>query len=112
VLADGRCTLPSLVEQLNYLRADFHRATGGRPLRWLPVLLSQSFTIVAWYRLNRAAWLALGEGWSIVRGCLAPLITLIRPWLGTEIDYRAEIGPGLLILHPSLGIVVNSVGGG
>jgi len=38
---------------------------------------------------------------------LSPAVALLRPWLGDEIDYRADIGPGMLILHPNLGVVVN-----
>lgn len=33
---------------------------------------------------------------------------LVRPWVrGAEIHYRAEIGKGMRILHPTLGIIVS-----
>ena len=63
---------------------------------------------MAWYRLNRAAYLAWGRRWSTVRGVLVPLNLLARVLVPSEIDYRADIGPGLRILHPQLGVVVGA----
>ena len=57
-----------------------------------------------WYRINRAGWLAIGRWWNVLR---TPLAIVLRPWIRPEIDYRADIGPGLAILHPDLGVVVN-----
>lgn len=39
---------------------------------------------------------------------LGPVRLLLRPFSGCELNYRADLGPGLLILHSSLGIVVSS----
>jgi serine acetyltransferase len=95
-------------EQLRFLRADLARIVNGRWWRNFGALFSPGFAAVAFYRIDRAAFLALGRSWPGVRLALSPLIALVRPWLGScEIHYRADIGPGLLILHPDLGIVVS-----
>ncbi|MEZ5176985.1 MAG: hypothetical protein R2746_01530 [Acidimicrobiales bacterium] len=39
---------------------------------------------------------------------LVPLNLLARVLVPSEIDYRADIGPGLRILHPQLGVVVGA----
>jgi serine acetyltransferase len=44
----------------------------------------------------------------MIRIIFSPLIFLFSPWLGrAEIHYRAKIGKGLIILHPTLGVVVS-----
>jgi serine O-acetyltransferase len=41
---------------------------------------------------------------------LSPVLFLVRPWTGAaDIHYRAEIGKGLKILHPALGVVVSGM---
>jgi len=80
----------------------------GRWWRNFGALFSPGFAAVAFYRLDRAAYLSLGSAWPAVRLGLCPLIALIRPWVGScEIHYQADIGPGFLVLHPSLGVVVS-----
>jgi serine acetyltransferase len=95
-------------EQLRFLRADLERIVNGRWWRNFGAIFSPGFAAVAFYRLDRAAYLALGSRWPVLRLLLSPLIALVRPWVGScEIHYRAEIGPGLLVLHPTLGVVVS-----
>lgn len=44
-----------------------------------------------------------------MRVFLSPIIFLFSPWLKTvEIHYKAHIDKGLLILHPSLGVVITA----
>ena len=94
--------------QFRYLSADVGRMQGNRGWRLIGLLFSQSFQAVALYRLDRFFFLALGSTWRVLRILLAPLFFLLRPWLrGCEIHYAADIGPGLVILHPSLGVVVS-----
>jgi serine O-acetyltransferase len=95
-------------QQLRYLHEDLARIVNGRWWRHLSALSSPGFAAVAFYRFDRAAYLALGRSWPAVRVLMSPFIALLRPWLGgCEIHYRADIGPGLLILHPTLGAVVS-----
>ena len=95
-------------QQLRYLLVDIGRITNGRWWRWLGLVFMQSFAAVAFYRLDRGMSLRFGRKWSAGRILLSPLIALVRPWHGCEIHYQADIGPGLLILHPSLGVVVSA----
>lgn len=96
------------VEQFVHLAADFRRLAGKNRLRWWSVAFSSSFLAVACYRVERAAYLALGRGFVVLRTVLAPLRLLLRPLRhGCELHYTADIGPGLRIQHPSLGVVVS-----
>lgn len=80
---------------------------GGRRGRLLTVPFSPGFVSIAGYRLSRALYLALGPGWTAIRACLAPVRMLLRPLgAGLEIHPDADIGPGLLVLHSGLGVVV------
>ena len=96
------------VDQIHRLRQDARALVGNRPSRWLRLPFTSQFAILASYRLNRAAFLALGRGWSAVRAVTAPL-TFDSIFVTSELDYRADLGGGVRILHPQLGVVI---GGG
>src|SRR5687767_950143 len=77
--------------------------------RWIGCWFTAGFWTLASYRIERALFLLLGPAWQLVRVFLSPLIFLLRPWIGAgEISYRAEIGRGLRVLHPSLGVVISA----
>ena len=60
------------------------------------------------YRLSRCVYLLVGETFTFIRVLLWPLFFLLRiigPHL--DISYRANIGPGLRVLHPWMGVVVS-----
>lgn len=97
------------VEQIHRLRQDARALVGNRPTRWLRLPFTSQFAILASYRLNRAAFLAWGRGWSAARAVTAPLSPLVRIFVTSELDYRADLGGGVRILHPQLGVVI---GGG
>ena len=42
-----------------------------------------------------------------VRVLFCPLLYLVQAMSHVEINYHADIGPGLKILHPSMGVVIN-----
>jgi serine acetyltransferase len=80
----------------------------GKWWRWGSLPFSDGFWAVASYRLSRSAYLALGRGWPAARLVFAPALYLARPWSGRcEIHYQADIGKGLRILHPTLGVVIS-----
>lgn len=94
--------------QLRYLVADANRIVNGKWWRFLGLMFSAGFHAVALYRLDRALYLAFGRLWKVARTILSPVFFLLGPWIkACEIHYAADIGPGLLILHPSLGVVVS-----
>jgi serine O-acetyltransferase len=95
-------------QQIDFLGTDIQRMVRGRWWRYLSVLFSAAFALIAFYRMNRALYLLLGSVWSGARVLLSPIVFLIRPWMaGCEIHYQAEIGRGLMVLHPEMGIVVS-----
>jgi len=95
-----------LRSQFRFLQLDIAEMTKGKTARLLPVLCSESAAILAWYRLNRGLFLWLGNAWRSARLVLSPFMPIIRLFVSSELDYRAEIGPGLRLLHPQLGYVV------
>jgi len=78
--------------------------------RWYSCWFTATFVTIANYRLNRFLYLLLGDrGLPALHMLLSPLLFLLRPWFkGCEIHYKADIGPGLLVLHPTLGTVVTA----
>ena len=98
--------MTTMPKQLQFLVADVAEVTKGRRSRLIPAVCSKGFAILAWYRLNRALFDRLGDRWSVARVALSPLMPLVRLFVASELDYRADIGPGLRLLHPDLGYVV------
>jgi len=96
------------LQQCSYLHLDISRSVNARWWRYLTVWFSQSFWIIVTYRSDRFFYLFFGKAWAALRTLLLPLGFILRPWIGrAELSYRADIGGGLKILHPSLGVVVS-----
>jgi len=94
--------------QLRYLRADVDWLVRGRAPRLVFVPFTTTFAIVATYRVERCLYLWMGPAYRVVRALLGPLLFVTGPWRSNcEIPHWAEIGPGLRIAHPELGIVVS-----
>jgi serine acetyltransferase len=109
ILAGHLQLMSPAIRQLRYLAADADRIVNGKRWRWFSIAFSHGFQAVALYRLDRMLYLAFGKMWRVMRTLLAPVFFLLRPWIhGCEIHYGADIGPGLLLLHPSLGVLVSS----
>jgi serine acetyltransferase len=96
------------LEQIRWLLDDVGAVVNGRWWRWYTCWFSSGIGVVVAYRLCRAGHLALGPVWAALRIVAAPVALALRPWWGRcEVHYGAEIGPGLHILHPGLGVVVS-----
>jgi len=81
----------------------------GRRGRWASVPFSAGFIGLVLYRVQRAGHLRFGPRWRLIHTALSPLWMLARPLSGPmELSYRADIGPGMRVLHPSLGVVVSA----
>lgn len=98
----------SYIQQLEFMIYEFRLIVNGRWWRLFSCLFSESFSVVAFYRLDRFFYLLFGNYWRILRVFLTPFLFIARPWFGRcEIHYLADIGRGLKILHPSLGVVIS-----
>lgn len=96
------------INQLSYLRADASSVVSGRWWRWMSVPFNAGFLSITGYRLSRSGYLAWGKRWQLIHTLLAPLKVVVRPFgAGLEIHYKADIGPGLKILHPTLGVIIS-----
>jgi serine acetyltransferase len=94
--------------QLECLREEYNILVNGKPYRYFSVLIGGSFLAIMGYRIDRMLFLLLGNSYRVLRVLLLPLIFITSPWRPRcEIHYMADIGKGLRILHPSLGIVIN-----
>lgn len=62
---------------------------------------------VALYRFERSMFLLVGRIWPVARILLFPIIQPLYAYANVDINYRADIGPGIVILHPAVGIVIS-----
>ena len=95
------------MNQLRYLIEDVRRLLGKSRWRIIIILFSRIFIGIFWYRIERSMYLLLGNKYQILRVILSPFLYLIQAYTNVDIHYKADIGPGLLILHCSVGIVIS-----
>ncbi len=93
-------------DQCRWLLVDTARMTSGVPWTWFVCWFRAPFWGAASYRVERALYLWLGPAWRPLRILLTPVLALITP-SNIDIHYGANIGPGLEITHPALGVVVS-----
>lgn len=97
------------MKQMSLLACDLARLVNGRHHRWLTMWFGGSAGVVVSYRLDRMLYLAIGRAYVALRPLFFPLFLFFRILGGKhEISYHADIGRGLCILHPSLGVVVSA----
>jgi serine O-acetyltransferase len=97
------------VRQLNYLRYELGLIVNKRWWRWLTCWFGGGAGVIVSYRLDRCLYLVFGKSWSIVRLAFFPVFLFLRLISAKhEIHFRADVGRGLLILHPSLGVVISA----
>jgi|GEM_PF-491400 len=96
------------IEQLSFLKYELSRLTGGKPARWLILFFEPSTGVLISYRLDRCFHLLFGPAWTPLRVLAFPLFLLLRVLsCRHEICFKAKIGKGLWIVHPTLGVVVH-----
>lgn len=96
-------------QQLQLLHADLSALVGRRRYRWLTVWFRQSAGVVISYRLDRGLALFFGSRYGYVRNLFVPLFAWLAFWsTAHDIHYLADIGPGLHVMHPALGIVISA----
>ena len=96
------------VKQLEYLWHELRLIRGARVSRWIFMFLETPALVIMSYRIERSLCLLTGAAWPLFRLIIFPLILLLRIFGGRhEISYRADIGKGLQVVHPCLGLVVH-----
>jgi serine acetyltransferase len=96
-----------MFNQLRFFLADYKRMAANKKVRYLYIWLSRQVVAVWLYRFERGMFLTFGKGWQVVRILLLPILNLLYAYGNAEINYCANIGPGLILLHSSLGNVVS-----
>lgn len=95
------------MRQLQYLQKDLIRILGKNKWRIFTVLFSRVFIGIFWYRVERGWYLFFGNKYYFLRVLLSPFFYLVQAYTNIDIHYKASVGPGLLILHSSPGIVIS-----
>lgn len=96
-------------DQLSYLVSELKLIVNYHPQRWVTCWFSGSTHAIISYRLDRCGYLLFKSAWPVLRLFLLPYQMLTRLLGGDhDIHYKADIGRGLKILHPSLGLVISS----
>lgn len=96
-----------MLKQLKYFRKDLHRMVGKKKFRLLYIWLGRVFWGIYMYRLERGFYELGGRYYEAFRILLLPFINLMQAYTNIEIHYKADIGPGISVLHPALGVVIS-----
>ncbi|WP_333889202.1 hypothetical protein [Sphingobacterium siyangense] len=96
-----------MLKQLKFFLVDVKRMLGKYKSRLLYIWLSRSFWGILIYRIERGAYISIGSYYEKLRILFIPFINLIQAYSNIDIHYKAEIGAGLAIFHPSVGIVIS-----
>ena len=96
-----------MIEQFTFLIQDLKRIVGKKNYRWLILFFTRSFFGIVLYRMERIGFLLFGKYYNFLRLPFIPLFVLLQSFSNIDIHYKANIKGGILILHPSLGIVVS-----
>lgn len=96
-------------QQIKFLMFELKRLVNRHYHRWFIMWFGGSACVLVSYRIDRAIYLLLGNIYSLLRPFLFPIFLTLRILSAKhEISYKADIGKGLNILHPSLGIVISA----
>jgi serine O-acetyltransferase len=97
----------SMRQQMSFFLVDLRRMLGKQKSRILYIWLSRVFWGIFSYRLDRGLFLLLGKSYKYIRIILIPFFNLWNAYSNIDINYKAVIGKGLIVLHPSMGIVIS-----
>jgi len=94
--------------QIQFLVEDLKRIIGEKKYRWLFVWISRQFVGIFIYRLERSLYLLLGNVYPVLRILFLPILNVLQAYSNIEIHYKSDIKGGILILHPSMGVVISA----
>jgi serine acetyltransferase len=95
------------MKQFKYLLKDIKRMLGKQKMRILLLPFNRIFFGLFLYRTERSLYIAMGSAYKFVRIPFVPLFNVLYAYSNMDINYNADIKGGLLILHPSMGIVIS-----
>lgn len=98
-----------MIKQIKYFGQDLKRLLGKYKIRILHIWLSRIFWGLFLYRFERGLFLLIGKPYSIIRVLFIPFFNLIQAYSNMDINYKADIKGGLLVLHPSVGVVISGL---
>jgi len=96
-----------MIEQINFFFQDLNRIIGAKRYRIIILVFTRSFWGLLNYRLDRAFYLLFGKLHGILRLPFIPIMVLLQSFSNIDIHYKADVKGGILVLHPSLGIVIS-----
>ena len=96
-----------MISQAKYFVKDLDMMLGKNKFRFITIWLTQTFWGIFWYRMERSLFLVFGDYYRYLRIVIAPINFLIQSITNIDIHYTADIKGGLLILHPSVGVVIS-----
>jgi serine O-acetyltransferase len=96
-----------MMNQFSYFLQDISRVIGKKKYRLLIVFFTRSFWGLFLYRIERSGYLVFGRFYVVLRLPFIPFFTLVQSFSNIDIHYKAAIKGGILILHPSVGVVVS-----
>lgn len=96
-----------MIEQLKFFISDYRRAAGRNKMRMLFIWMSWGIIGIFLYRLERGLFLLMGSGYKYFRLIFLPLLNIIQSLSRLDIPYTTDIGPGMVVLHPVMGITIN-----
>lgn len=93
--------------QLTFFTQDLKRMLGKYKIRILHIWLSRVFWGLLIYRIERSLFLVFKKYYGILRVPFIPIFNLIYAYSNLDINYKADIKGGILVLHPAVGIVIS-----
>ncbi len=87
---------------------DVRRLLGKHTIRIVHIWLSRVFCGLFLYRFERGLYLSFGKFYKYARIILIPVYNLLQAYSNMDIHYKADIKGGLIVLHPSVGVVVSA----
>jgi serine O-acetyltransferase len=94
-------------QQFKYFGQDLTRMLGKYKIRILHIWLSRVFWGIFLYRMERGLFLLLGRPYEFIRIIFIPIFNLVQSYSNMDLNYKSDIKGGLLVLHPSIGIVIS-----
>ena len=94
--------------QLYFFIQDYKKQSGSKKIRMIYLWASRASIGILLYRVERFLYLLFGKFWQYTRVVFLPVLYPLYAYSNCEISYKANIGAGITILHPSMGVVVSA----